>query len=141
MQLLRISTLCQEQLAKILDDVDLESIEECYLEMNTTEFNLGETLDAVVMQGMSLSTKRKVQIVCDLPDEISSMDLYEDNLRLQQVLSNFLRNAILFSPVMEDSSVAPSVIPRNEKIRNGVDVVHLKFKIDHPAPGIPVALV
>ncbi|KAF6153745.1 hypothetical protein GIB67_000978 [Kingdonia uniflora] len=116
MQLLRTSTLCQEQLAKILDDVDLESIEECYLEMNSTEFNLGETLDAVVMQGMSLSTERKVQIVCDLPDEISSMNLYGDNLRLQQVLSDFLTNAILFSPVMEDS-------------------------IDHPAPGIPAALV
>ncbi|OVA20145.1 PAS domain [Macleaya cordata] len=140
-QLLRKRTLCQEQLAKILSDVDLESIEECYLEMNISEFNLGEALETVIIQGTPLSQERHVQLICDLPSEVSSLFLYGDNLRLQQVLSNFLTNAIKFTPASEESSVFFSVIPRKERIATGVHIVHLEFRIGHSAPGIPEALI
>ncbi|KAG0477184.1 hypothetical protein HPP92_014025 [Vanilla planifolia] len=42
-RIIRASSLCQEQLAKILDDRDLEKIEQCYLELNMVEFNLGRS--------------------------------------------------------------------------------------------------
>ncbi|CAK7349128.1 unnamed protein product [Dovyalis caffra] len=140
-QLLRTSILCQEQLTKIINDTDVESIEECYMESNTGEFNLGESLEVVIKQAMTLSSERQVQIVCDLPAEVSPMQLYGDNLRLQQVLSDFLTNAVLFTPAFEGSSVAFRVIPRKERIGVKLQIVHLEFRITHPAPGIPEYLI
>ncbi|XP_010252757.1 PREDICTED: phytochrome C-like [Nelumbo nucifera] len=140
-RLLRTSTLCQEQLAKIMDDIDLESIEECYLEMNTSEFNLGEALEVVGAQVMTLSKERQVQLIYDSPAEVSSMYLYGDNLRLQQVLSDFLTNALLFTPAFEGCSVVLKVTPTKEHIGASVHLIHLEFWITHPAPGIPDALI
>ncbi|XP_074566806.1 phytochrome C isoform X1 [Curcuma longa] len=139
-QLLRRKALCQEQLAKILDDMDLESIEQCYMELSTIEFNLGEALDAIVNQGMTLSKDRQVALVQDWPAEVTSMYLYGDNLRLQQVLADFLLSALQFAPQAEGSIIL-QVIPRKERIGTGVHVVHLEFRIIHPAPGIPETLV
>ncbi|XP_077214566.1 phytochrome C isoform X2 [Tasmannia lanceolata] len=126
-QLLRTSTLCQEQLAKILDDMDLERIEECYMETSTVKFNLGEALEAVIIQGMILSRERQVELSCDLPAEVSSMYLYGDNLRLQQALSDFLLNALRFTPPSE-GSVMLRLIPRKERIGTAVHIVHLEFR-------------
>lgn len=138
---LRTSMMCQEQLTKIVDDTDLESIEECYMELNSGEFNLGEVLEVVISQAMILSRERRVEIIYDSPAEVSSMLLYGDNLRLQQVLSDFLTNALLFTPAFEGSSVALRVIPRRESIGTKVHIVHLEFRIAHPAPGIPEDLI
>ncbi|XVF31906.1 hypothetical protein REPUB_Repub17cG0035000 [Reevesia pubescens] len=140
-QLLRTSVMCQEQITKIVDDTDIESIEECYMEMNSGEFNLGEALEAVLKQVMIMSQERQVQVIQDLPAEVSSMYLYGDNLRLQQVLSDFLTNAILFTPAFEESSVAFRIVPRKERIGTKIHIVYLEFRITHPAPGIPEDLI
>lgn len=139
-QLLRTGTLCQGQLAKVLDDINLESIEECYHEMNTVEFNLGQALEAVITQGKILSRERQVQLMLDVPAETSSMYLYGDNLRLQQVLSDFLANVLHFTAPSEGSAVL-KVISRNELIGTGVHIIHLEFRIIHPPPGIPETLI
>ncbi|KAK4713989.1 hypothetical protein R3W88_019896 [Solanum pinnatisectum] len=139
-QLLKTSTMCQEQLAKIIDDTDIESIEECYMEMNSCEFNLGEVVTVVINQVMILSQERKVQVTWDSPVEVSQLYLIGDNLRLQQVLSDFLTTAILFTP-FEDSSVHFRVIPRKERIGTKMYVMHLEFRITHPSPGIPDELI
>ncbi|XP_015082366.1 phytochrome C isoform X3 [Solanum pennellii] len=139
-QLLKTSTMCQEQLAKIIDDTDIESIEECYTEMNSCEFNLGEVVTVVINQVMILSQERKVQVTWDSPVEVSQLYLIGDNLRLQQVLSDFLTTAILFTP-FEDSSVHFRVIPRKERIGTKMYIMHLEFRITHPSPGIPDDLI
>ncbi|PIA25618.1 hypothetical protein AQUCO_11000027v1 [Aquilegia coerulea] len=139
--IVRKSTLCQEQLAKILDDIDLASIEECYLEMTTIEFNLGEALETVISQGMPLSKDRQVDLLLESPEEVSSMCLYGDNLRLQQVLSNFLTNVLRFIPTFEGSSVVLKVTGRKEHLGAEMHIVHLEFRIVHPAPGLPGALI
>lgn len=138
--MLKTSTMCQEQLAKIIDDTDIESIEECYMEMNSCEFNLGEVVTVVINQVMILSQERKVQVTWDSPVEVSHLYLIGDNLRLQQVLSDFLTTAILFTP-FEDSSVHFRVIPRKERIGKKMYVMHLEFRITHPAPGVPDELI
>ncbi|XP_022758917.1 phytochrome C-like isoform X2 [Durio zibethinus] len=140
-QLLRTSVMCQEQITKIVDDTDIESIEECYMETNSGEFNLGEALEAVLKQVMIMSQERQVQIIEDLPADVSSIYLYGDNLRLQQVLSDFLTNALLFSPAFEESSVTFRVTPRKERIGMKIHIVYLEFRITHPAPGIPEDLI
>ncbi|XP_060189479.1 phytochrome C [Lycium barbarum] len=139
--LLKTSTMCQEQLAKIIDDTDIESIEESYMEMNSCEFNLGEVVKVVINQVMILSQERKVQVTWDSPVEVSQFYLIGDNLRLQQVLSDFLNTAILFTLPFEDSSVHFRVIPRKERIGMKMHVMHLEFRITHPAPGVPDELI
>ncbi|KAH1081678.1 hypothetical protein J1N35_021439 [Gossypium stocksii] len=112
-----------------------------YMEMDSGEFNLGEALEAVLKQVMLISQERQVQVIQDLPPEVSSMYLYGDNLRLQQVLSDFLTNALLFTPVFEESSVSFRVVPRKERIGTKIQIVYLEFRITHPAPGIPEDLI
>ncbi|XP_044493457.1 phytochrome C [Mangifera indica] len=141
MQLLKTNVMCQEQLTKIVEDTDIESIEECYMEMKSSEFNLGEALEVVMTQVMIPSQEHQVQIVRNLPAELSSMNLYGDKLRLQQVLSDFLSNTLIFTPAFEGSSIVFSVVPRKERIGTNIHIVHLEFRIAHPAPGIPEKLI
>ncbi|KAG6387055.1 hypothetical protein SASPL_152237 [Salvia splendens] len=140
-QLLHTSKLCRDQLAKIISDTDIEGIEESYIEINSDEFNLGEALQVVMNQVMSLSREREVQITKEVPDEMSSMYLYGDILRVQQVLSDFLGSAVLFTPALEGSTVVLRLVPRKESIGKDMHVFHLEFRISHPAPGIPEELI
>ncbi|XP_041006035.1 phytochrome C isoform X2 [Juglans microcarpa x Juglans regia] len=140
-QLLKTSSLCQEQLAKVVDDTDIESIEECYMVMSSGEFSLGEALEAVINQVMILCRERRVQVIHDLPAEVSSMHLYGDNLRLQQVLSQFMTTALLFTPAFEGSLIAFRVNPKKERIGMKIRIVRLEFRITQPAPGVPENLI
>jgi signal transduction histidine kinase len=99
-----------------------------YMEMRSAEFNLGEALEAVMNQVMSMCQERQVQVMLDSPAEVSSMHLYGDNLRLQQVLSHFLTNALLFTPAIEGSFISFRVIPRKERIGMKMHIVHLEFR-------------
>ena len=98
------------------------------MELSSSKFNLGEVLEVVISQATILSRERQVEIIHDSPAEVSSMHLYGDNLRLQQVLSDFLTNALLFTPAFEGSTVALRVIPRRESIGTKVHIVHLEFR-------------
>ncbi|XP_078180391.1 phytochrome C [Carex rostrata] len=134
------NVLCREQLAKILDDMDLETIEQCYLDMNTDEFNLSVTLETVLMQGMRLSKERRIPLEHDWPPEVSSMNLYGDNLRLQQALAEFLTCTLQFTKQAE-GPVLFRAIPKKEQLGSAVQIVHLEIRIMHPAPGVPGVLI
>lgn len=96
--------------------------------MKSSEFNLGEALEVVMTQVMIPSQEHQVQIVRNLPAELSSMNLYGDKLRLQQVLSDFLSNTLIFTPAFEGSSIVFSVVPRKERIGTNIHIVHLEFR-------------
>lgn len=98
------------------------------MELNSGEFNLGETLEVIKKQVMVLSKDRKIQVTYDVPDGVSSMQLYGDNLRLQQVLSEFLASAILFTPAAMESSILFRLIPRKKRIGTKMHIVHLEFR-------------
>ncbi|XP_047333745.1 phytochrome C [Impatiens glandulifera] len=140
-QLLKANELCQEQMTKIFQDTDVETIEESYLEIGCGEFNLGEVMLAVINQAMGLSQERQVQVLYEPPAQVSSLNLYGDHLRLQQVLSDFLTNAIAFSPAFEGSSVQLRLKMKKEQIGTKMHIMHLEFRIRHPTPGIPDKLI
>ncbi|CAH8350140.1 unnamed protein product [Eruca vesicaria subsp. sativa] len=140
-QLLSTSVSCREQLAKVISDSDIEGIEDGYVQLGCSEFNLEESLEAVVKQMMELSLERKVQIICDYPQEVSSMRLYGDSLRLQQILSETLSSSIRFTPALKGLCVSFKVMARIEAIGKRMKSVELEFRIIHPAPGLPDDLV
>lgn len=138
-QIVQTSALCQRQLVKVLDDADLESIEDGYLELDTVEFTLGTVLDAVVSQGMILCREKGLQLIRDSPEAITTMCLYGDQLRLQQILSNFLINALRFTA--SEGWVGIKVVPTKRHLGSGVNVMHIEFRITHPGQGIPEELI
>lgn len=140
-QLLGTRSLCEDQLMKIAEDNDIPSIEEGYMETESAEFNLGEALEAVVSQVMPSSQESQVQLMRNLPADLSSFYLHGDNLRLQQILSEFLTVAVRFTPAFSGSSVMFMVNPRRESLGKKVQLLNVEFRITHPSPGVPEDLV
>ncbi|KAG0619763.1 hypothetical protein M758_4G163100 [Ceratodon purpureus] len=139
-QFMDTSAVCERQLRKILDDMDLESIEDGYLELETAEFEMGSMMDAVVSQGMVTSREKGLQLIRETPREIKNMCLFGDQVRLQQVLADFLLNAVRFTPSSE-GWVGIKVVPTKKRLGGGFHVVHLEFRVTHPGSGLPEELV
>ncbi|XP_074275752.1 phytochrome C [Silene latifolia] len=140
-QVLTTRSLCEGQLMKIVEDNDIPSIEEGYMETSSDAFNLKEALDAVISQVMPFSQESQVQVKHDFPSGLSSVCLFGDNVRLQQVLSGFLTIAILFTPPFSESSVKFEVNYRREHLGSKMQILHAEFRIIHPSPGVPENLI
>ncbi|KAK0591212.1 hypothetical protein LWI29_037100 [Acer saccharum] len=97
-QLLHTSAQCQRQLNKILDDSDLDSIIDGYLDLEMVEFTLRDVLVASLSQVMMKSNEKGIRIVNETADEIMAETLYGDSIRLQQVLADFLLVSVNFTP-------------------------------------------
>jgi phytochrome B len=97
------------------------------MEMNTVEFNLEEALNTVLMQGMSMSKEKRISIDRDWPVEVSCIYLYGDNLRLQQVLADYLACTLQFTQPAE-GPVVLQVILKKENIGSGMQIAHLEFR-------------
>lgn len=89
------------------------------MELETNEFELGTVMDAVVSQGMISSREKGLQLIRETPREIKTMSLFGDQFRLQQVLADFLLNAIRFTPSSE-GWVGIKVVPTKKRLGGGV---------------------
>nr|AHZ64003.1 phytochrome [Zygnemopsis sp. MFZO] len=138
-QLVETSAMCEKQLRRILEDMDLASIEEGYLELDTAEFMMATVMNSVVSQGMIQSSKKGLQLFCDTPADFKTMCVFGDQVRLQQVLADFLMNAVQFTP--PSGWVEIKVAPAIKRLPGGVDVVQLEFRITHAGEGLPEGLV
>nr|AHZ63996.1 phytochrome [Bryum argenteum] len=139
-QFLDTSAVCEQQLHKVLNDMDLESIEDGYLELESAEFEMGTVMDAVISQGMTTSREKGLQIIRETPREISTMRLFGDQIRLQQVLADFLLNAVRFTPSSE-GWVKIKVVPTRKRVGGNMHVMNLEFRVSHPGAGLPDELV
>lgn len=99
-----------------------------YMEARNAEFNLGIALEAVMSQVMPSSQESQVQLIQNLPADLSSMYVYGDNLRLQQVLSDFLTVAVRFTPAFSGSSVMFMVNPSKESLGTKMQLLHVEFR-------------
>lgn len=97
------------------------------MELETNEFELGTVMDAVVSQGMISSREKGLQLIRETPREIKTMSLFGDQFRLQQVLADFLLNAIRFTPSSE-GWVGIKVVPTKKRVSVGVHVMNLEFR-------------
>ena len=97
-----------------------------YLELDTAEFMMAAVMNSVISQGMLQSSKKGLQLFCDTPTEFKAMGVFGDQVRLQQVLADFLLNAIQFTP--HSGWVEIKVIPESKKLPGGVEMVQLEFR-------------
>nr|AKQ00442.1 phytochrome A protein [Arachis hypogaea] len=138
-QLLHTSAQCQCQLSKVLDDSDLDSIIDGYLDLEMAEFTLHDVLVASLSQVMAKSNTKAIRIVNDVKEQIVTETLYGDSLRLQQAIADFLLISINFTP--NGGQVVVTATLTKEQIGQSVHLVNLELSITHPGSGVPEALL
>ncbi|KAK4265906.1 hypothetical protein QN277_026895 [Acacia crassicarpa] len=139
-QFLETSTACEKQMLKIIQDVDMESIDDGSLEVEKGEFLLGSVINAVVSQVMLLLRERNLQLIRDIPEEIKTLAVYGDQSRIQQVLADFLLNMVQYAP-SPDGWVELHVFPRIKQISDGLTLLHAEFRMVCPGEGLPPGLI
>ncbi|MCL7045691.1 hypothetical protein MKW94_004545 [Papaver nudicaule] len=139
-QFLETSAACERQMMKIIRDVDLERIEDGSLELDEAGFLLGNLINAVVSQVMILLRERGLQLIRDIPEEIKTLSVFGDQVRIQQVLVDFLLNVVRYAP-SPDGWVEIQVRPSLKIISDGIELLHLEFRIECPGEGLPPELV
>ncbi|KAL5772051.1 hypothetical protein ACOSQ2_011975 [Xanthoceras sorbifolium] len=139
-QLLETSDACERQIMTIIEDMDLRRIEERSVELNMEEFLLGNILDAIISQVMILLRDRNIQLFHEIPEEVKTLSVYGDRVRLQLVLSDFLLNVVQHAP-SPDSWVEIKTSPGLKLIKNSNEFIRIQFRMTHPGEGIPSALI
>lgn len=71
------------------------------LELEKCEFILGSVINAVVSQVMILLRERDLQLIRDIPEEVKIISVHGDELRIQQVLADFLLSMVCCAPSPE----------------------------------------
>lgn len=97
------------------------------MELEKAEFILGNVINAVVSQVMILLRERNLQLIRDIPEEIKTMAVYGDQVRIQQVLADFLLNMVRYAPSPE-GWVEIHVRPSLKIIPDGVTLLHTEFR-------------
>ncbi|PPD99987.1 hypothetical protein GOBAR_DD02968 [Gossypium barbadense] len=138
-RLLQTSSMCQRQLSKILDDSDLSSIIDGYLDLEMIEFTLNDVLIASISQVMMKSTGKGIRILNETAEEVMEETLYGDGVRLQQVLADFLLVSVNFAPKGSQLSVVASLT--KDQPGRSVHLARLNLRITHVGGGIPEALL
>ncbi|KAL3626608.1 hypothetical protein CASFOL_030157 [Castilleja foliolosa] len=139
-QLLETSAACEKQMLKIMKDVNLDNIEDGSLELEKAEFVLVSVIDAVVSQAMLPLREKGLQLIRDIPEEIKTLTVYGDQVRIQQILADFLLNMVRYAP-SPNGWVELQLRPSLKQVSEGTSVVHIEFRIVCPGEGLPSELV
>lgn len=99
------------------------------MDLDMGEFLLGSIMEAIISQVMLLLKEKNLQLNCKISEETKTMSLYGDQIRLQQVLAEFLLNIVRHAP-SPDGWVEIEVAPSLRLIEDGIELVHLQFRYD-----------
>ncbi|RZC56156.1 hypothetical protein C5167_015035 [Papaver somniferum] len=138
-QLLITSMHCQRQLNKVLDDTDLESIMDGYLDLEMVDFTLQEVLLTAISQVMIKSSGKGIRLTHSTSEEIMSERLYGDSVRLQQILADFLLISVNCTPNGGQLGIAVSLT--KDRLGEKVHLAHLELRITHSGGGVPEELL
>lgn len=97
------------------------------VKLNMEEFLLGNLLDAIVSQSMISLREKNLQLFHEIPEEIKSITLHGDQIRLQLVLSDFLLNVVLHAP-SPGGWVEIKISPGLKLIQDGNNYIRLQFR-------------
>lgn len=91
------------------------------------DFLLGNVLDAIVSQAMILLGERNIRLFHEIPEEIKTLSLYGDQIRLQLILSDFLLSVVHHAP-SPNGWVEIKISPSLRLIQDGNEFIHLQFR-------------
>ncbi len=131
-ELVQTAFLSSQQLLRIVDDIlDYSKLEASKLQLESTNFNLRETLEAV-LQLMERPAQSKGLRLNLIIDPSVRLPVRGDPVRLRQVVSNLLSNALKFT---ERGSVSIQVRKTGETSAQH----HLRFEVRDTGIGISAA--
>ncbi|GFQ05374.1 phytochrome b [Phtheirospermum japonicum] len=110
------------------------------LELEKAEFLFGNVIDAVVSQVMLSLSEKGLQLIRDIPEEIKTLTVYGDQVRIQQILADFLLNMVRYAP-SPNGWVELQLRPSLKQVSDGTTIVHIEFRIVCPGEGLPSELV
>ena len=97
------------------------------LELEKVEFMLGSVVNAVVSQTMIWVQEKGLELIRDIPEEIKSLDVVGDQVRIQQILAAFLTNVVRYAPSPE-GWVEIHVRPRLKDVSDDKSIVYIEFR-------------
>lgn len=86
-------------LSLINDILDLSKIEARKLSLNPSAFTLTELFQSMRRTFQPQTDAKSLQLATELPDDLAATSLHTDRQRLDQILRNFLSNAIKFTEI------------------------------------------
>jgi len=113
----------------INDILDFSKIESGQLELEQTVFHLNDLVEESVVGFGQLAAGKKLELAVELPPQHRSLALRGDPLRLRQVLTNLIGNAIKFTPEGE-------VIVRVRVNDSGASNVRVQILVEDTGIGI-----
>lgn len=119
-----------ETLLEIINDIlDISKVEADALELEEIEFSLGELVERIFNTISIKAIEGQNELICDIDSSIPDI-ITGDPLRLKQILTNLLTNAIKFT---EDGVVKLSV----KLIDNIEEQLRIRFCVSDTGIGIP----
>ncbi|KAL7142527.1 hypothetical protein ABFS83_08G129500 [Erythranthe nasuta] len=139
-QFLETSDACERQILSIIDDTDFGNLENGKMELKEEEFLLANVVNAIVSQAMILLKEKSLRLIHDIPEQIKTLSVYGDQIKLQLALSDFLLSVVDYarSPA---GWVEIKVSVGLNLIQDGNEFVRLQFRMTHPGQGLPEALI
>ncbi|MBH1432077.1 response regulator [Stenotrophomonas maltophilia] len=132
-QMLATASASSQQLLRIVDDIlDYSRLEAQALELEITSFNLRDLLDGVVQLMQRAADSKGLSLGLQLDPSVR-LPVRGDPVRLRQVLSNLLANAIKFT-------ARGQVQLRVQRLGEGPAQHQLRFEIIDTGIGIDAAL-
>lgn len=123
---LRKITLSSKHLLGLINDVlDMSKIESGKLTLNMHQVSLRETMESVV-NIVQPQVKEKNQNFDVFIQDVMAEEVFCDSIRLNQVLLNFLSNAIKFTP--EEGTIHVSLLEEESPVSQNHVRVHLRVK-------------
>lgn len=123
---LRKITLSSKHLLGLINDVlDMSKIESGKLTLNMHQVSLRETMESVV-NIVQPQVKEKNQNFDVFIQDVMAEEVFCDSVRLNQVLLNFLSNAIKFTP--EEGTIHVSLLEEESPVSQNHVRVHLRVK-------------
>uniref|UniRef100_A0A7N0TJU6 Phytochrome n=1 Tax=Kalanchoe fedtschenkoi TaxID=63787 RepID=A0A7N0TJU6_KALFE len=141
-QFVETSMACARQMSKVVEDMNLESIEDGLLELEKSDFLFGNVINAVVSQVMMLLRERGLQLIRDIPEQIKSLLVHGDQTRIQQVLADFLLNMVRYAQTPDgwvEIQIRPTVT--QAQTSSSRSKVHIECRMICPGEGLPSELV
>ena len=91
------------------------------------EFLLGNILDVIISQAMILLRDRNLQFFHEIREEVKTLSVYGDQIRLQLVLSDFLLNVVHHAP-SPDGWVEIKISLGLKLIKNNNEFIRVQFR-------------
>jgi len=125
----RADSASKHLLGIINDILDISKIEADKFELSFSKMNIGEMLDSITNVVNVRAEEKRVKLIVNLSDEVPAC-IESDVLRLSQVITNMLTNAIKFTP--EEGTVTLDISKTDETDSE----VELKVEVTDTGIGI-----